>query len=206
MHQMLERRCLFSRVGTKSLVAVCLTVFLFAAYRLGRMPWGMWGPTFPPDFALNAGALATDLAFRAPWRLISASFLHLSALQLVVSLGALKSQGDALEDRIGTSRLFVVFLVTSSVGFCASRYWYGPLGPVTAGASGAVFGFIGVDLGRCVRRYEALVSQRLVQSGITALLLMLVMPLNNPAHMGALFAGLLLGPVSGRRRAECGPL
>ena len=65
----------------------------------------MWGPTFPPDSALDSGALATDLAFRAPWRLISASFLHLSALQLVVSLGALKSQGDALEDKIGMFRL-----------------------------------------------------------------------------------------------------
>lgn len=191
-----------SHVGVKCLGGACFTLFAFAAWQTPQVPWGVWGPTLPPQLAIKWGAIAGELAWQEPWRLISAVFLHVSVVQLLVTLFALKSPGEAVEERCGWLKMLLLFLVSTTLGFAVSRFWYGPFGPVTVGASGGAFGFIGFDVGTRLRKRESLVSEPMIHLAVTSLLLIFLVPLNNPLHLGGGIAGLLLGLLRRRRAAQ----
>jgi membrane associated rhomboid family serine protease len=78
------------------------------------------------------------------WRLITAAFLHYGPFHLLLNMLALYWFGSLLEQRIGSGRFLMLYLVSGLAGSAGALLW-SPLVP-TVGASGAIFGILGAGL------------------------------------------------------------
>ena len=140
------------------------------------------------------------------WRLLTSTFLHAHALHLLLNMGILFLLGSLLEGVYGKSRFLFLYLISAIVSSIASLLFV--QNALGVGASGAVFGLIGVAVvlgirykDRLPRRLGRIFGLRLVPFiGIDLLLGFFVLPhfnynVNNAAHLGGLFTGVIGGIV-----------
>src|SRR5712691_5195679 len=78
------------------------------------------------------------------WRLLTAAFLHYGPIHLLMNMVALYWFGSLLEQRIGSGKFLLLYLVSGLAG-SAGALLLDPLKP-TVGASGAIFGILGAGL------------------------------------------------------------
>ena len=78
------------------------------------------------------------------WRLFTAAFLHYGPFHLLLNMLGLYWFGSLLEQRIGSGR-FVLLYVVSGLAGSAGALVVSPTSP-TVGASGAIFGILGAGL------------------------------------------------------------
>lgn len=213
-------------VGTKIVLAATSLVFagqVVAALRAGRSL-----PIFGIDDyvgLLRYGALPVSEAVVAaePWRLLSAVFVHFGALHFGMNMLSLTNLARIAEPAVGFARFTVTYVVTGVLGFAVTlggSMLMASLGGVparvdlTAGASGAIFGVIGLILGLLVRRRDPRWKTFLGNIAASTLMLILIAAqvkagLNNWAHGGGFVGGFLLGLVFAggdrARRAAWGP-
>lgn len=149
------------------------------------------------------GTVVPHLTSREPFRLLSAMFVHVSALHLVVNGLSFVSLGRAIETRFGSARFAIVFVVTGLVGYLTSEVYYRlfPGAPGTAGASGALFGLIGALAGYLFARRDRNYRALLIEVGVMAGVFAVLFSVNNAAHLGGLLAGFPLGIAAYRERA-----
>ena len=135
------------------------------------------------------------------WRFITPIFLHIGVLHLFFNSYALWVIGPQVEKLYGGPRFLLLYLLTGIAGAAAS-YWYHPNIP-SAGASGAIFGLLGVLLVFSVkyrRVVPAFFSRALGKGILLTLAINLIIGWNieqvdNAAHLGGLVFGGLLGAV-----------
>jgi membrane associated rhomboid family serine protease len=156
---------------------------------------------------LAAGAMVPVLVARGEWwRLITAMFLHAGALHLALNAFGLLIFGGLIEETLGRARFVALYLVT---GFVASAVSFAFSAPNVAGvgASGAVFGMLGVWLAYNLRRRSLALARANLQwalmlVGINLVFGLAVPGIDNAAHLGGLAAGVLGGMIAegvGRR-------
>lgn len=85
------------------------------------------------------------------WRLISAVFVHIGILPLLVNMSGLYFIGLMVEPILGKMKFLIAYLCTGVIGGLASILWIKE--GVTAGASGAVLGMYGVLLAFATTSY-----------------------------------------------------
>jgi membrane associated rhomboid family serine protease len=78
------------------------------------------------------------------WRLLTAAFLHYGPFHLILNMLGLWWFGSLLEQRIGSGRFLLLYLVSGLAG-SAGALVVSPNNP-TVGASGAIFGILGAGL------------------------------------------------------------
>jgi rhomboid protease GluP len=192
-------------LGLELLVfALCLVVDAFEIVeRLGdRDIIGVLLSSFRRSTLIRFGALGGQLGEEEPWRLLSAVFVHVGFLHIAMNLFTFVELGRVLEREIGGARFAVLFVLSGILGFVASEFWYGSRGPLTAGASGGVFGQIGAVVGILYSRRDPEWKRALTRYLIFAVLLGVLLPVNTPAHLGGFFAGILLGFVLHREHVR----
>ncbi len=188
---------------TKLFLGLNIAIFAMALLNQRSFPGLMGGMRMSEDF--RWGMMTPLLAREEPFRYLSAVFVHLGILHLVMNMSALRSFGERLEGTIGPSRFTVVFVVTGALGFVASDFWYTlqgtPMQP-TAGASGALFGIAAAVVGHAGAARDPSWKEQLIRLIVAGVVIALIMPVNNAAHAGGLVSGLVLGFVlyyEGRR-------
>ena len=87
------------------------------------------------------------------WRLVTAGFLHGGLLHIMMNSWVLFDLGTQVEEVYGTSRMLVIYFVSSVCGFLASTWWSPGL---SVGASAALFGLIGAMIAVGVLHRSAL--------------------------------------------------
>ena len=140
------------------------------------------------------------------WRLLTSTFLHAHALHLLLNMGILFLLGSLLEGLYGSGRFLLIYLISAIVSSVASLPFVQEAFGV--GASGAVFGLIGLAIAlglrysdRLPRRLGRILGLRLLPFvGIDIFLGFFVFPyfnynVNNAAHLGGLFTGFVGGLV-----------
>jgi rhomboid protease GluP len=187
---------------TRFIVALELGVFalcilsdpkgFFQSFFGGGLLHGLFS-NFRASTLIRFGALGGPLAEIEPWRMLSAVFVHMGILHVGMNLYTFVDLGRVLERALGGARFAILFVLAGFLGFLASETWYGFYGPVTAGASGGVFGQIGAVVGILYARRDPEWKRALVRYLFFAVLLGLALPVNTPAHLGGFFAGILLG-------------
>lgn len=193
--------------GTKLMVLLCLVVYglLMASDGPLRLDLSLVG-RFKMSSLLRAGVIVGKLVYFEPWRLLSAVFLHLGLLHIVMNLFALVGLGREIERRYGTARFLVLFTLTGILGFVASQGWYELRygdSPPTAGASGAIFGLIGAQVGALWGQRDPSWKRHLVNYLLGAMIWNFVMPMNTAAHLGGFFVGVLTARLfEAQRRPE----
>jgi membrane associated rhomboid family serine protease len=78
------------------------------------------------------------------WRLLTAAFLHYGPIHLLLNMLGLYWFGSLLEERIGSARYLLLYVVSGLAG-SAGALVVSPTSP-TVGASGAIFGILGAGL------------------------------------------------------------
>ncbi len=157
--------------------------------------------TFTGDLLYNIGEFspAAFLGKHQLYRIVMAMFLHADISHLINNMLLLAGLGAMLEKETGHFRFFFLYIVSGLGGQAVSmayklyaNEWY--VGSI--GASGAVFGLVGVLLAMSfawTRELENVTWQRIVfvvvyslYSGFQA------KNIDNAAHMGGLAVGFLL--------------
>ncbi|HEY4625485.1 MAG TPA: rhomboid family intramembrane serine protease [Blastococcus sp.] len=120
------------------------------------------------------------------WRLITAAFLHIGPLHLVLNMLALLVFGSELERQLGRWRFLAVYLLSVLGGAAAIQLFGNPAGAV-AGASTAIYGLLGgLGVVMLVRRQDirgllTLLAINVVISFLPGVSLL--------GHLGGLIAG-----------------
>ena len=103
---------------------------------------------FDPNLLVAFGSCAPDriLVYGEWWRLVTATFVHVSVLHLALNMWCLWNLGLFGEPLLGQPGLVAVYLLTGAAGMLQSLTTSLLRGQfdVTAGASGAIFGIAGL--------------------------------------------------------------
>jgi rhomboid protease GluP len=130
------------------------------------------------------------------WRLITSAFLHISWWHILMNMFALHSFGTFLENFYSLKKIFIVYILCGISGSALALFDFGA---ITLGASGAIFGLMGLVIGNLLKRntyspglpikmdsvlYPALIwlALSLGIGGISFL-----------GHLGGFIVGILLG-------------
>jgi len=136
----------------------------------------------------------------SPIRLLTSIFLHIGLLHFLMNVWALKLLGDQTENFYGHLKTFIIFIYSGIVGNLLSVILMGS-NTISAGASGAIFGFMGAILYFAInqRTYmgEALRREILPVIIINILFGFVLTGVNMYAHVGGLIGGMLIATALG---------
>ena len=169
---------------------------LLAATKTGQSLGGLFGG-LPGRVLVELGANYGLLVHQGQyWRLLSSAFLHASLIHLLFNMLVLFDVGPAVEEMYGQARFLTLYILAGIAGSLASYWWRFPF-TFMVGASGALFGLIGVMVAYGYRHRTALAEQiktMYVRWAIYGLVFGFLMPgIDNAAHIGGLVAGISFG-------------
>lgn len=150
------------------------------------------------------------------WRFVTSSFLHAGPIHLIMNMLALYSVGSFIERFYSGKKLFLTYIFTALAGsvlsFLVSFLTYWQSNSVTdgltvsIGASGAVFGLVGLLIGN---RWKNKTYTAEMQIDYNSLMVFVVfnfllgfginltggafLTVNNWAHLGGVLSGIVLG-------------
>jgi len=132
------------------------------------------------------------------WRVVTCAFLHIGIIHLALNMWVLWRLGRMLEKLIGAVALVGVYLLTGIGASLMSLSW-DPM-RVSAGASGAIFGIVGVLISLLFYAKLDIPPDRMskLRGYVTRLALYnlfygLLGHIDNMAHLGGLVTGLVIG-------------
>ena len=147
------------------------------------------------------------------WRLVTPMLVHAGPLHLIMNGYVLFAIGPAVEDRFGPARFVVVYVIGGIAGSVLS-FTFGPCAVSGVGASGAIMGLIGALAADLYGRRESPNARMQLQGilkwiglifaiGIAlevfAQFGMLLIRIDNFAHLGGLLGGAAVGAGLGAR-------
>lgn len=167
------------------------------------------GNTSDPEFMYEHGAMQVQQFWqnREYWRALTSAFLHFGIEHLFGNMLVLWYLGMVLERIVGSVKYVIIYLISAVGANLIAVGWYtyaGQMYVVSAGASGAIFGVIGVLLWIIVRekgKVEGLTGYWLFWMCAYTLYQGFYTPgVGNSAHVGGLIVGILCGILFYRRR------
>ncbi len=226
-------RAVLTRPHTFSILFLVANIFVF------MLMWSSSGLTsqalfgFPFEVLVVYGAKLNNL-INAPahqwWRFITPIFIHVNLPHLIVNMWGLWMIGPYVEKLYGSAKFVLFWVLTGVAGVMASyltvwpdmhvnaigRFLFKSQDNPSAGASGALFGLVGVLFVFGIKYRKELPEgfKRMFGTGLlpTILLNLLIGFLgqgfiDNAAHLGGFFAGAVLALfVDYRRPGERGPV
>ena len=138
------------------------------------------------------------------WRMITSAFLHAGVIHIFANMYYFFQLGRFIEEHFGSKKLFAVYILTaitaSALSVLAGEVGIQPAA-ISVGASGAVFGLLGLVFVSSWRSERnpfhvglPLDYRQLIPYLIFSLILGVVTPgINNAAHIGGFIGGAILG-------------
>ena len=125
---------------TTKLIILNVVIYFISLLLLG---------TYGEEFFVSYLALTPSLVLtgKSVWTFLTSMFMHGSFFHIFANMFSLFFVGGFLEKIIGKKRSFWVYLISGLVGgafFVAGAYLFGNLNIPAVGASGAIFGLLGV--------------------------------------------------------------
>jgi rhomboid protease GluP len=191
---------------TVGLIAVNLLVYLVMAGVSRRVA------SFDGGTLVGAGALVSGVdAEVSHWRWLTAAFVHVNLLHIAMNLWVLAQIGVISERALGRGLFAATYVVTGTLGNVLSSAFAASRGhpTISAGASGAIMGLIGMAAAFSWRTGQRAVARSLAFNILFVLGVGLSLSargvglVDNAAHIGGLLAGAVIGlaRVSVRRPA-----
>lgn len=193
-----EKKALFT-ITPVNMVIVGLNILVF----LGIIIFNKgYFAVYDTDIMLQMGAMSYDTVMSGGWyRLITSLFLHFGLSHLVNNMVLLTYVGCELENRVGSVKYLIIYLLSGAAGNVVSlvftHIFTENIYVVSAGASGAIFGVIGALFVVVLKNHtktETLTPQRLLLLVIITIYCGLTSEgVDNAAHIGGLFGGIIGG-------------
>jgi rhomboid protease GluP len=187
-------------------MGTCVTIFLITLLMSGSAI-GMGGimsmlsPSTPVLFLFGASGAVPVFVYGRWWTVLSAGWLHASALHIFLNMYWLRQMGPAIADIFGPSRTVIVYTAGGIAGFALSSLAGAFLPPIpflhgasfTVGASAPLLGLIGAlyhygRMGSSIARQTAI--SIVVQVALFGIL-MGGFGIDNFAHLGGFIGGYL---------------
>ncbi len=189
-------------VMTFALIAYNLVIYLAMGFT-----YGVWD--FTPDMLLRWGANARDVTFGLGqyYRLLTASFVHVTPAHILFNMVALLQLGSIVERIVGPLRVLTLYLFTALTGSLLSAAFNPPY-VVSAGASTAILGFEGFFLAHLYRYRHVYPSGLIAQTLFWVALAVLPTAFNVAmnvdlwGHLGGLAGGLVFARMFGNPRSR----
>lgn len=170
--------------------------------RIGMQGLGLLAPSGHAVFVLGASGSVPVFDAGRWWTLLSAGWLHGSALHILFNMLWVRDLGPVTAQLYGPSRAAIIFFGASVTGFVASSsvgqflpFLPGPLGGghLTLGASAAIFGLLGAMIYYGRRAGSQALGDHALRYAIILGVMGFVLPgVDNWAHGGGFAGGYLL--------------
>lgn len=177
-------------------ITYILLGIIVIVWLLMELSGGSTNPRVLVRFGANYGPGILDGEI---WRLFTSMFLHIGLTHLAFNSYALFIFGLEMERLYGSDRYLVIYVLAGLFGSLASFASRGPQ-VLSAGASGAIFGVIGMNLAFFLLHRESFGHfgrQRLMNTlliiGLNLVFGFTVPGIDNLAHLGGLAGGFALG-------------
>jgi rhomboid protease GluP len=184
----------FSRL-TQAPVTLALLLANVAVYLVMAIPTRHF-IGFNTEELITAGANLAGLpADVTRWRWLSAAFIHLNLVHIVMNMWVLSQIGAVSEAAVGRGLFAASYVVTGTLGNVLSTTVANlrdqPV--VSAGASGAIMGLMGIAVVFAWRTGQRAIAKSLLINVAFVLGLGLFLRLDNAAHIGGLLGGAVIG-------------
>jgi membrane associated rhomboid family serine protease len=218
-------RAILSRPYIFTIIFLVANIFVFMLMwsSSGLNSVTLWEPPYPVLLAYGAKLNFLVREHNEWWRLVTPVFIHIGLAHLLVNMYGLWMIGPYVERLYGSAKFVVLWVGTGIAGVVASYLSVQPemaVGPIgrflfrtsdgpSAGASGALFGLIGVlfVFGIKFRRELPEGFKRAFGTGLLPVILLNLFIgylgrgfIDNAAHLGGLFSGALFALVIGYKR------
>jgi rhomboid protease GluP len=129
------------------------------------------------------------------WRLFSSMFLHGGLMHIFMNLFGIGATCSLIEPILGRYKTLIAYLISGIGASLMSIYWHE--NTVSVGASGAIFGMMGVMIALLVTKkdndFKSIYYVILGLYGGVSLLFGLLGGIDNAAHIGGLLTGFIIG-------------
>ena len=125
------------------------------------------------------------------WRLVTAAFLHYGPVHLILNMVGLYWFGSLLEERIGSGRYLMLYLVSGLAGSAGALLWSNGFLTPTVGASGAIFGILGAGFVLERQRDYVFGGSALGVILINFVLTFSISSISKGGHIGGLVGGIV---------------
>lgn len=178
---------------TTALIAANVLGFVWEIVLIGP---GIIGGRGSLNRLIEAGALEPIAVRRHAeyWRLVSAAFLHGSAMHLLTNMYSLMALGPFIEAVAGWGSMLIIYGL-SLFGSSLAVAYFGDPNTVTVGASGAIFGLLGalVAIGlKLGRPGMALIRANLQILLLNVAITFLLPGISRWGHIGGLIVGFVI--------------
>lgn len=164
---------------------------------------GMLSPSGATLFLFGASGSTPVFDLGRWWTVLSAAWLHGSALHIVFNMLWVRDLGRLTTDVYGAGRMMIIYTIGGIVGFLfssAAGHWLGFLpgflqgANVTVGASASLFGLLGALIYSGRRGGSVALGDQARNWAIILFIFGFLMPrVDNWAHLGGLIGGYLVG-------------
>ncbi|ABR30410.1 Rhomboid family protein [Thermosipho melanesiensis] len=145
------------------------------------------------------GAQYGPLVSSGQWyRIVTAMFVHGGFIHLVFNMYALYFLGRIVENVYGTDKFLFFYFSTGIIGNLATQFFY--YNSFSVGASGAIFGLVGVLFAAGFRRDTPYTLKPITGTAFLPMILVNIFlgfipgsNINNAAHLGGFLSGMALG-------------
>ena len=136
------------------------------------------------------------------WRLVTAGFLHGGLMHIAMNSWVLFDLGTSVEEAYGTSRMLVIYFLSSVAGFYVSALWSQA---DSVGASAALFGLLGAMIALGTRDRSSMgdaTRSMYVRWAVLMLVISLFGRIDMAAHVGGLAGGFGVAWIAGTPRVS----
>jgi len=218
-------RSILSRPYKFTIILLIANIFVFILmWQTSGVPLSMTAPV-PGEVLVAFGAKLNYLIHTQHqwWRFVTPMFVHVNLLHLIVNMYSLWIVGPYVEKLYGSAKFAVFWVLTGVAGVVASYLTVRPgmsLGPISgfifkaydtpsAGASGALFGLVGVLFVFGIKFRQELPDgfKRAFGTGLLPMIFLNLFIgyvlrgfIDNAAHLGGLLSGAVLALLVDYRR------
>jgi len=192
---------------TQIVMGTCVTIYLItlllsgSAIGMGGI-MSMLAPSTPVLFLFGASGAVPVFVYGRWWTVLSAGWLHASALHIALNMYWLYQMGPAIADIFGPSRIVIIYTAGGVAGFALSSFAGAYLPPIpflrgapfTVGASASLLGLIGAlyHYGRTGSSLARQTALSIVLQVAVFGLLMGGAGIDNFAHLGGFIGGYFM--------------
>lgn len=168
-------------------------------------------PSTVVTLAFGASGAEPIFRFGMWWSVLSAGWLHGSALHILFNMLWVRQLGPATADVYGAGRMVIIYTLSSITGFALSTALYmlpihvpffGGAG-LTVGASAPIFGLLGALVYYGRRTGASHIGQAGLQYALIAGVMGFILPgVDNSAHLGGFIGGYLASMILDPLKSE----
>jgi rhomboid protease GluP len=166
-------------------------------------PMGLLSPSGQVSLLFGASGGIPVFGLGMWWTVLSAGWLHGSALHILFNVLWIRQLGPATAEMYGAGRMVIIYTLAGAAGFLVTTLAFEVFGtipllggaPLTSGASAPVFGLLGALVAYGRRGGSSMVGAQALQYALILGLMGLISPgrVDNWAHLGGFGGGYVVG-------------